>query len=265
MSESNFDSVISEIIFDTPAGEIQEVYNSLITLAGENAKDTILDVIEQYNVKNNIPIDVDGNLVILSENTKSGASRYTDAVRGVSFTVDHLNKKGLDVEPLQDAASQEECKKLHEQITEYTAKNYPGDVTIAVNPIADSQKLEIIIISTKYNPANFWNGDWRSKYTYDASSNQISGSIEVHVHYYEDGNVSFKSNKTVENTPANDVVDAISQIEGEFEKSLDVSFTELNEKQFKALRRRLPITRSKVNWGKAIGNYRLGKDAAEGL
>lgn len=265
MTESNFDSVVSEIIFDTPAGEIQEVYNSLITLVGDNAKDTILDVIEQYNVKNNIPIDVDGKLVILSENNKSGASRYVDAVNGVSFTVDHLNKKGLDIEPMDNASSQEECKMLHDQLTAYTAKAYPGDVTVGVYPIADSQEFEIIAISTKYNPANFWNGDWRSKYIYDSAANEISGSIDVQVHYYEDGNVSFKSNKTVEKTAATDVVEAISQIEQDFEKSLDTSFTDLNEKQFKALRRRLPITRSKVNWGKAIGNYRLGKDAAEGL
>ncbi|SMN18884.1 similar to Saccharomyces cerevisiae YKL007W CAP1 Alpha subunit of the capping protein (CP) heterodimer (Cap1p and Cap2p) [Maudiozyma saulgeensis] len=269
MSESNFEEVIHEIIFDSPAGEIKEVYDSLITIVGENSKDTLLNVIEQYNVKNNIPIDVDGNKVLLSENNKDGASRYFDPIIGVSFTVDHLNRKGLDVETHQAKGFTDDHKKLYQSILDYTVNAYPGNVTIAVYPITEESteeatKLEIIISSTKYNPGNFWNGDWRSKYIYDIASKQLTGNIDVQIHYYEDGNVSFKSNKKIEENSVNDVLNTISTIEKGFENSLDVSFTELNEKQFKSLRRRLPITRSKINWGKAIGNYRLGKDAAEG-
>ncbi|CAB4257166.1 similar to Saccharomyces cerevisiae YKL007W CAP1 Alpha subunit of the capping protein (CP) heterodimer (Cap1p and Cap2p) which binds to the barbed ends of actin filaments preventing further polymerization [Maudiozyma barnettii] len=269
MSESNFEKVISEIIFDSPAGEIKQVYDSLITIVGENSKDTLLNVIEQYNIKNNIPIDVDGNNILLSENNKDGASRYFDPINGVSFTVDHMNRKGLDVEPYQAKGFTDNQKSLYQSILDYTTNAYPGDVTIAVYPIIEGDteeaiKLEIIISSTKYNPDNFWNGDWRSKYVYDKNLSQLTGTIDVQIHYYEDGNVSFKSNKTIEQNNVKDIAATISDIEKEFENSLDVSFTELNEKQFKSLRRRLPITRSKINWGKAIGNYRLGKDAAEG-
>lgn len=122
----------------------------------------------------------------------------------------------------------------------------------------------IILISTRNNPSNFYNGNWKSEYIYDIDSTELTGTIDVHVHYYEDGNVSFRSNKEVEIIKTKDVVKTIQEIEKDFEDRLDVSFSELNEKKFKTLRRRLPITRSKVNWGKAIGTYRLGKDAAQG-
>lgn len=263
MSETNFDNIIHDIIFDSPAGEIQEVYNSLITIVGENSKDTLLNVIEQYNISKTIPIDVEGNRVLLSENNKDGASRYFDPINGVSFTVDHLNRKAQDVQSYQATDFDGEKKNLYQNIVNYTKDAYPGEVTVATYPI-DNTKIEIIINSTKYNPNNFWNGDWRSRYVYDINSKQLTGEIDVQIHYYEDGNVSFKSHKDIAEDNVDDVVKSISTIETDFEKSLDVSFTELNEKQFKALRRRLPITRSKVNWGKAIGNYRLGRDAAEG-
>lgn len=270
MVESNFDEIISEIIFDSPVGEIQDVYKSLVTIVGENAKDTILDVIQQYNIKNNIPIDVDGNKVILSEHNKNGASRYFDPINAVSFTVDHLNRKGLDIEPFDTISLTDEHKKIYDQLLKYTNDTCPGDAVLALYPIVDEgsneeiKKIEIIINSAKYNPSNFWNGDWRSKYIFDLESKEINGRIAVKIHYYEDGNVNFSSNKDISQDNVSDVLKAISETEKEFEKSLDVSFTELNEKQFKALRRRLPITRSKVNWGKAIGNYRLGRDAAQG-
>ena len=84
------------------------------------------------------------------------------------------------------------------------------------------------------------------------------------MHYYEDGNVKFHSSKLVEETNNKDPVASIKELEHKFEQDLQESFTDLNEKQFKSLRRRLPITRARVNWGKAIGNYRLGRDAAQG-
>ncbi|KAG0662980.1 F-actin-capping protein subunit alpha [Maudiozyma exigua] len=263
MSETNFDDVIHDIIFDSPAGEIQEVYSSLTKIVGENSKDTLLNAVEQYNLSKNIPIDVEGNRTLLSENNKDGSSRYFDPINGVSFTVDHLNRKAQDIQPYQASNFDDEKKNLYQSIVSYTKDAYPGEVTVATYPINDTT-IEIIINSTKYNPSNFWNGDWRSKYVYDTNTKQLTGDIDVQIHYYEDGNVSFKSHKDINQDGVNDLVATISALETEYEKSLDFSFTELNEKQFKALRRRLPITRSKVNWGKAIGNYRLGRDAAEG-
>lgn len=262
MSSTAFDSIIEQIVSDSPSGEILEVYNDLLAIAGESAKESILDAIEQYNVKNTVAVDVDGNSVLLSKYNKEGTKFY-DPANGISFSVDHLNRKGLDVEPYSVKLTEEQ-QSLLESLQKYASTNFSGDVTLAVYPIADSNKVVIILISTRNNPSNFYNGNWKSEYIYDIDSTELTGTIDVHVHYYEDGNVSFRSNKEVEIIKTKDVVKTIQEIEKDFEDRLDVSFSELNEKKFKTLRRRLPITRSKVNWGKAIGTYRLGKDAAQG-
>lgn len=267
MSSSKFEEVVNKIISDSPPGELREIYDDLIKITSESSKNTILDAIENYNVQNCIPIDVDGTSIIISKYNKEG-SKFFDPVHSVIFSVDHLGHRGLDIEPYEfthPKLDKEQLKRLHDQLREYLAQNFPGDVSFAVYPVPEEpSKISIIIVSTKYNPNNFWNGHWKSSYIYDLGTKELTGHISTQVHYYEDGNVSFQSGKAIGQNNVVDVVSTIRDVETSFENELDFSFSDLNEKQFKALRRRLPVTRSKINWGKAIGSYRLGKNAAEG-
>ncbi|QLG72659.1 hypothetical protein HG535_0D03670 [Zygotorulaspora mrakii] len=264
MSDSQFESIISQIISDTPSGEIKQVYEDLITIAGENSKETVLDAIEQYNIKNLIPIEVDGKSVVLSRYNREG-SKFFDPASSISFNVDHLNREGFDIQPFQSTQLNQVQEDLLKNLQKYAEKNFPGYLTTSIYPIPEeSNKIVLSIVSMKYNPSNFWNGHWRSEYIFDSNFNKLKGSIDVQVHYYEDGNVSFKSSETFDLDDITDVIKTIAVKEKEFEENLDTSFSQLNETQFKSLRRRLPITRSRVNWGKAIGTYRLGKDAAQG-
>ncbi|CCF57983.1 hypothetical protein KAFR_0D03350 [Kazachstania africana CBS 2517] len=259
----NFESIVSDIISDSPAGEIKEIYNDLITIAGENAKQTILEAIEQYNIKNALPIDVNGKSVIISEYNRQG-TKYFDPKTSTSFSVDHLNRTGLDIES-NDVKLTTSQELIYDSLENYIKSNFPGEVAFGLYPIPEEEnKIAIIIFGNKYNQGSFWTGDWKSKYVYDIEEKKLTGSIAVQVHYFEDGNVNFEACEKVDLNDVNDVVESLSQVESKFEKDLDSSFTDLNEKQFKVLRRKLPITRSKVSWGKAIGNYRLGKDAAQG-
>ena len=86
---------------------------------------------------------------------------------------------------------------------------------------------------------------------------------DIDVHYFEDGNVAFKFHKDIEVQEAVNPIVAIKSQENEIEREMGSSFAALNERDFKSLRRRLPVTRSKINWGKGIGTYRLGKNTAE--
>lgn len=259
---SKFNSIIQQIIANTPSGEIKDVYQDLKVITGGKANDAILDAIAQYNVENRIPIDVNGKSVVISEYNKEG-SKFFDPANSLLFSVDHLDRSGLDVENYEQTLDSKQ-KTIHGDLKDYTSNNFPGDVTFAVYPTKEENKTAIIIVSQKYNPGNFWNGRWKSEYIYDLDTNTLKGKISVNVHYYEDGNVSFKSDKKVNDENADDVVLAIKNLESSFEQELNVLFVQLNEKKFRGLRRRLPVTRSKINWGKAIGNYRLGKDAAQG-
>ena len=124
-------------------------------------------------------------------------------------------------------------------------------------------EIAIALINTKRNASNFINGTWVSAYKYNSETGVLKGNISIDVHYFEDGNVRLKTSKSVESSvaaEASEIITLIKKEEESYELALNKKFLKLNEVDFKSLRRPLPVTRAKVNWGKAIGNYRLGKD-----
>ena len=120
------------------------------------------------------------------------------------------------------------------------------------------------------------NGRWRALYTLPlpssspptasaAPSPNLTGSIKLDVHYYEDGNVRLITTKpvsvplsspalTASSGPA--VLRQIAGIEKRYQEELNRAFGSLSEGAFKALRRQLPVTRQKVEWER-VGGYRV--------
>lgn len=139
------------------------------------------------------------------------------------------------------------------------SEHFPSS-TVGVYPTDSDSTIAIVLVANKYSPQNFWNGRWRSTYLFDPSSNALSGSVKVDVHYYEDGNVRMSTNKKVEVSSgtgsADGIVREIAKAENKFQEELNRAFGALAEGSFKALRRQLPVTRQRVEWEK-IGGYRV--------
>lgn len=123
-------------------------------------------------------------------------------------------------------------------------------------------------MANKYSPQNYWNGRWRSTYHLSPSSSTLTGTVQVDVHYYEDGNVRMSTKKKMEldcgDGGAESVVRAISKAENAFQEELNKAFGTLGEGTFKGLRRQLPVTRQRVEWEKNLMGYRLGQDIGGG-
>ncbi|GAA5912983.1 hypothetical protein JCM8208_002421 [Rhodotorula glutinis] len=125
-----------------------------------------------------------------------------------------------------------------------------------------SRLFGLYLVGNKYNPGNYWTGRWRSTYTLDWAKGTLEGTAKVNIHYYEQGNVQLST--TLKSTtplpaspPAPAVLAALKASESSFQRQLGDTYSHLSDQAFKALRRALPKTRSKVDWDKA-GAYRLG-------
>ena len=85
----------------------------------------------------------------------------------------------------------------------------------------------------------------------------------MRAHYFEDGNVQLQSKKAVpESTlsyadPAalgKAVAEAIKEAEGSLQQGLEEMYLNMSEETFKAMRRVMPITRTKMKWSLAEVN-----------
>lgn len=150
-------------------------------------------------------------------------------------------------------------------IKHYVLEHYPVPSSYGVFEQANGE-IAVVIVDNKYSPSNFWNGRWRSSYIVDKSSKSLTGTIALDVHYYEDGNVRLTTSKKISAEFGNveGIVKAIAAAERSYQEEINLEFGGLSDGAFKSLRRQLPVTRSKIEWGKSIGTYRLGQDIGGG-
>ncbi|KAL1574307.1 F-actin-capping protein subunit alpha [Candida albicans P57072] len=272
----NLNELVDSLIQSAPPAELKQVSQSLSSLTkGTSTSSTnslIQDSIEQYAQENIISID---NIIISKYNKDENSSKYIDYVNNKLFNVDWQNQKIIDVESYHDNNNKRGSNydELIQKLSQYGDDYYPSNFAFTVIPESEDQ-LRVIIIGQRANHDNFYTGQWKSNYL--ITEQGIKGNIDLDIHYFEDGNVRLKFNESINSSNNNNnsstlqsgnlinnaskIVNFINEQENAIMVKIIEQFNNLNQKSFKNLRRLLPVTRSKINWGSAIGNYRLGSD-----
>lgn len=270
--------MVSSFILQAPPGEFLEVLDDV---KGIVKNDRLIDeqvskVFPKYIKTQLTPVKIDGSdhSAILCNFNDIGNGRFADPRTKKSFIYDPVTGAVSDLQPWTPEADAEPWRAALEQVwTEYSSEHYHEGAGSVFSSVKDDIiTLNACLEGHQFQPKKFWNGRWRSVWTLSfnpqkAKQAQLNGIIRLHVHYYEDGNVQLVSSRrcdseisiTKPEQVAKEIIDAVKKLENDYQRAISENYQTMSDTTFKALRRPLPVIRSKIEWNKLMG-YKIGSE-----
>ena len=260
-SEEEKLAIVQHFLLNAPPGEFDEVKSDALSLVSEDlvSPEMLAGIARAYNTATlrAIALEDSGRKLIVCKESELGATLYLEPSSGATYTVDHvLATATREATKEEVSALSVEKAAIDAAMQTYVTAQYGSAGAVAVYA-DDTDVLKIVISGEKINLRNYWSGNWRSTWAVDVKGNEatVSGTLKVRAHYFEDGNVQLQTAKEFPPTkvtfstnigPA--VADLIDQAEAALQAGLEEMYSNMSHETFKAMRRVMPITRTKMKY-----------------
>ncbi len=252
-------NVAKYIINQTPIGHLNKSIQNLKNLIGEESmeSETIKKEIQNYaeNHLSHVQYNNEGNKLIISNVTKDNDGFYYDQGQKIKVKL-NISDGGINsIDSIEDTDSLRQ--EIDTKIKSYLDKYYTNGISksnIYIDKLTN--KIIILISAHNINMKNFWSGEWLSAWEYDIKSKKIKGNIKTNTYYYEEGNIQFNLNTNFDESVSgssnsdisNNIYKIIEKSENNIQVELESVYDNFSNDYIKPLRRKLPVTGTKMNW-----------------
>ncbi|OAF71137.1 F-actin-capping protein subunit alpha [Intoshia linei] len=277
MNDETKIELIDDLIKHTPPGGLNYVLNDLREIVND---DRIL--LSKAAPRSTAEYDRDQCIFVKVGNNEKYSmitneavynNNYFDPRLCILFTYDHVNKTCKTVQDnFVDNQNQQTLSlrnEIDDVVDEYVDSHHCDGNCVVYDLSGKSIIFKIYIMSQEISESNFRSGRWRSQFSVTlesltSKSFVIKGAVRAHVHGYESGNFQLVSwhNKEEKiklgkkDSITSCIVNFIDKFESDYQESLNKEFNTISSTTFKALRRKLPVTKSLIDWQK-IGAYNI--------
>jgi len=206
MSEVTGEEIVeiaNNFLLNSPPGEFMEVVTDVRALLPKESlmNESAPRVFREYNTEQMILVDSPGNThkVLITKFGEVSDGEYLDPKGNQVVRYDHIRQEVTSKRSISkgeiDSSLEGLRSAFERQGFEYVQQHYPfGAATV----YGKDGQIIICISSARFQPHNFWNGRWRSVWTY-SSNGELVAHYKIVVHYYEDGNVQLITDTTQKN------------------------------------------------------------------
>ncbi|RHZ20210.1 hypothetical protein DYB37_003827 [Aphanomyces astaci] len=260
LSDAEKLNVAKGFLLASPPGEVRDVSKDVAKLLPRGLlSDTALrGILHTYNVENSLPVQIpnedESKRLVVCQEGEVDVGHYLDTHGRKVWGFDHVTQEIL-AQDVQDASAR------------FTSSLEPLPDRGGAAVFATDSTITIVLSTERVSLRNFWSGRWKSKWTLtnvspDAAT--LAGRIDLHVHYFEDGNLQLQSHKDVAPVPvtgeslAQAVLAVLRAEEHVVHSNLEDMYINMTEETFKEMRRVMPVTQTKMEWN--LYAHRTAKD-----
>ncbi|XP_065521227.1 F-actin-capping protein subunit alpha-3 [Lathamus discolor] len=271
-------SLICSLLRQSPPGEFSQVVRDLSALVQDEQlmRQEAARIRACHNKSNFTPIKINGHTVLLTHYNDLGGNRFFDPQDKFSFELDHLRwvtrKPCLHGVMLDEGELWRET--LHKGLKEYVSCHFPvANCSVFKKSLGKKQMLVACIEAHQYQPSNHWNCLWKSDWTFALTpfTTQVTGIFLLQIHYFKDANLHVTVSKSVTDTLhmidrsqfATDFVKFLKAEDTRFHTAILENLQAFSEDIWgKNLRRKLPVTRTFINWSKLLNDQHLNTNVS---
>lgn len=244
------------LVSDAPPGEFDDCIHALqgfvsdpnIALAAKAA------FLEKWMVSRCLPVQVGDKTAMLCEEASLGDHKFIEPNTMKIFRYDYETRSAqeLDDPPHESTSLREVIQSTIQKFSSETLRNgccgvYDG-----------SEGVAIIMSGSSISKENYRTGNLLLRFTYHEG--HLKGTISLHAHFYENGNAmgsqTSEYNEAISGSDdgqiASNILKKISSMYEDWTNKMADGFELLKSEGLNCLRRRLPKTKTKINWEQEI-------------